>query len=402
MSLDFGEPDERLLPFAASHSESLRSIYSEMHDVKSEVVITDHNSHSMGDSLDRYVDMRVDGDLLDWAKRENLSVGVEGIYPNHLGDAIRAGSLTPLVSATRRRRWANGIRALYARSSGDRLMVFVAPGRDYVIHNAELIASYMQRRNDSIQTVTYYPKAESSVATWTRLLGFQLDRLVIIGYSDLLLQLLLHRGASIESRQENEYYVVVRARFAGGASFTLLSVRFSYWGSMARHLASSLLRAGAETILYCAKLGTIDPGRSPYDGLYIPTRYFIGGQSGRSYEVVAPMNPVAEAFPALATGPHLTVATMMRETRELVSSARSLHICSVDNEIGEIAYAFAAEGAGRGFSAIHFATDSPAGLGDQRSRSSDLTTSRTSRDRASRDRSLDEVANVLFDFLRMY
>lgn len=379
----------------ASH---LSTMYKDGSSLLRELCISNEAEHSMGPALPRYVAQRVNEVALEFARAHNFDVTVEGVYPVHARAIWPDLDYFPIPQQGRGK-WGNSVRSTYAVDlNGDvgRVRVFCPPGRDYNLHHGELIQSALGP-NHRVREVIHFPSVDSSVLKWTGLERGRFDTAVVVGYAEQLATILTtFPDVSNLGTTGNSYYMATRLRFRSGRSVTFLAFRFSFWGSMARRLAAGLASNGLTELYYCGKLGTMG-NDAPYQRLYTPSAYY-SLYGGVMTETRTPKNPLLSWRSGLDSGGHLSVPTMMRETRTLIDRACSNEIQTIDNEITEFAAGLSEAETDCGFSALHFATDRPHGRSDLSTERHDLTSARLPGERRARESSLNSVAITLHDF----
>jgi hypothetical protein len=210
--------------------------------------------------------------------------------------------------------------------------------------------------------VVRYPAAEETIADWTGLAGFvETGDRVLIGYVQELVPSLVERGADVLEQRSNEFYGAVRLRFPRSREVVCaLGVRFSFWGCISGRLAAACGRLGASEIVYAGKLGALTAPGDIYGRLFAPSMYLhVGPRAELVGPAEGPPNGLLELYPALDSGVHMSVGTVLEEDVKQRAYADRFEVNSIDNEIAQIALALAqsSDGDGTAFSALHFATD---------------------------------------------
>ncbi|SIS10684.1 hypothetical protein [Microbacterium sp. RURRCA19A] len=354
--------------------------------------------HSMGKTLVRYVEQRVDVQALEIAVARDARILVQSVSPEMLAkmaitEREQGGGAHPI-------KWANRIRSVYVNApssvSPPTLRVFVPAGLDYTVHIAELIQFQLGTRRE-LSDVTYFSEYEHRIASCLDFLQGKIEEIVVLGNSELMIPYLVEGGAVLNSLEEDGLYRAYRMRFHG-IYFTLLSVRYSFWGSVAGILSSAIIRAGCRHLVYVGKLGSLTDAPL-YQKTFVPNAFYNLGHNGEIATIAAPRNPLLEWNGDLATGSHLSVPTMMRETKELITGALRAGFATVDNEVSVMAHAISAISTDLGFTALHYATDHPRSVEDRSSFSSDLTTGREISERSLRATALSRISHLLTSYI---
>jgi hypothetical protein len=329
--------------------------------------------HTMFDALDEYVAQKLPTAALYQALIDGVSIEVHGIYPPHLpalAPSLGLGEISPVPFAPQRGdKTLNFVRPSFFRersASGERLLVAVTPGREYLRHYAGLIRHFLFLHTSQAQArirIVRYPEAERSVASWTRLEhGFvSPGDIVIVGYVEEIGRALRTHGYEAGATRENAYYLSARYRTPSGQMLNLIGVKYSFWGGLAGRLTEAFCRAGASEILYCGKLGALSAPTDVYERIFCPSRFVHLEHQRLVEEIAPPPNRFLRRFPELDSGAHVSVPTVIEEDYLQRDAASAVAASSIDNEITHMAAAVASHNRGAcgeiSFSAIHFATD---------------------------------------------
>lgn len=329
--------------------------------------------HTMFDALDEYVTQKLPTAALYQALIDGAPIEVHGVYPPHLARVaprLGFGDLAPVPFAPQRSdKTLNFIRPTYYRersASGERLLVAVTPGREYLRHYAGLIRHFLFLHTSQAQDrvrIVRYPDVEASIAAWT---GLESDfvapgETVVVGYVEEIGRALRAGGHSVGPVRENADYVSARYRTPSGRALNLIGVKFSFWGGIAGRLTQAFCRAGASEVIYCGKLGTLSAPDDVYERIFCPSRFVHLEHERLVEEIAPPPNRFLARFPELDSGAHVSVPTVIEEDYLQRDAASAVEASSIDNEITHMAAAVAdhnrAHGQTVAFSAIHFATD---------------------------------------------
>jgi len=375
-------------------------------------------SHTMGPFLDAYVTQRISTSTIDRAVSDGMDIEVQGVYPTHASQLFKGATELVSPQAGRPEKLFNVIRpgyllapntsAVAPSDNGNKLVVVVPPGRDYIMHNASLIRHYLASRGvsaDRLKSIVRYPIAEDRIADWTRL-GHVIsagDR-VLIGYVNEIVQRFVGWGGRISDVHDDEFYTAIRIVIPGGKEVCALGVKFSYWGCIAGRLAAAVQAFGASELIYAGKLGALSSPDDVYSRTFVPSSFLVCSESMRLLRKdAAPPNGLVSMYPELDSGTHMSVATVLEEDHPQRRQASGYAVTTIDNEIAQIAQAITDRQRNRGmwFSAIHFATDYLWGPDETVDRTTPcLANNRTSQALRLKAEALETVAQLLFRYYR--
>ncbi|WP_131766601.1 hypothetical protein [Candidatus Protofrankia californiensis] len=331
------------------------------------------SDHTMAEDLDPYVDQRVSTELIRGAVVRRVPIEVHGVYPAHfnlVATALGRRVQQSLGSNQQPDKILNGVRPELFKAHDpygqELLCIAVPPGHDYVTHYASLVAHAMSRYTrptGQLLRVWHYPDAEHAIAEWTGLNESLVNgaETVVLGKIELLSDILGSVGYHRIEHQATPYYDASTFSRPRGRRVTLLGVRFSYWGSIGGRLARQCCNLGAREIIYVGKLGTLDEPKDIYNRLFVPSRY--GLLSGIRVRQVSdgPPNLLLDRVPALDSGLHVSVPTVLEEDHAQREVARLLGARTMDNELAQMALAVHEwnidTGGSVSFSGLHYATD---------------------------------------------
>lgn len=338
----------------------------------SEVPVTGPLDHTMAADLDEYVRQRIPVGVMEDALLRSADIEVHGVYPAHFAAvATRLGArhVVTIGALQLPGKRLNGVRPQLFTGSDcfgrERLFVAVPPGRDYVLHYASLVRHLLRGvspRRDSTLSVWRYPRAEREIAEWTGLDATLVEPgdTVVLGKVELLRQLFQQRGRTRTATRATAYYSMSRHRFPH-RQVAVLGVNFSYWGSIAAVLAHRCCELGAREVVYLGKLGTLSRPQDVYSRLFVPSRYGLLQHLTLTAAPTGPPNGLLQYAPALDSGLHLSVPTVLEEDHQQREVAVQLGATTVDNEMAQMATAVDAWNAAAGtevrFSGLHYATD---------------------------------------------
>lgn len=328
--------------------------------------------HTMAHDLDAYVAQRIPVHVVRAAARDHIGIEVHGVHPLHLPEVAQCRgwrSLAFLAAPERPGKRLNSVRpALFGGCDpfGSRkLIMAVPPGEDYVRHYGGLLRHLLRHetvRVDEVLSIWRYPNAENTIAEWTGLGDTVLcgAKTVVFGKVSKIAKAM---DDAIQPTQPTVFTHYTAWTYAtNGRTICLLGVHFSYWGSIAGKLARRCVDLGADEILYAGKLGALTSPTELYGRLFVPSRYAI--LSGATVRTITngPPNGILAHSPALDSGLHVSVPTVIEEDFHQREVAAALGATTIDNEISQMAAAIDDANLLRnthpvGFSALHYATD---------------------------------------------
>lgn len=310
-------------------------------------------THTMGDSLHRYLAMKIHP-LVDCSEWTNLVV---------VGQHSRVHDPEAVVSSKEKRdKLFNWMRPT-AKHVGADLHIQCFPGADHVKHYAALLATYLRisRGNEAALKVFYEvvgnERTISTLESGTNILQMPRVDVVVIG--------LVHRLGDLTSSspfigsRDDEFAWVVKRFGKSGKMVAFLGCRFSFWGSIGGDLVRVVAKhTGAKQLIYFGKLGTTRPSVQP-------NRYLASGDSSwvpdagvvQWKNILAPALNAATKIP-LVLGKHETLPSVLFETNEWLAKANARGHDFVDPEVGQMA--LAAVETGLEFGYLHVISDNVA------------------------------------------
>lgn len=338
------------------------------------------SDHTMFEALDLYAQQKLPSREMAELLHSGGSVEVHGTYPTHLPSLLEGRRFTDVrlldIQTENQRAMAttkrfNTVRPHFYRAFDAKgrevILVAVGCGDDYVMHYASMVRHACQVASvtdlERRLRVVRYPTAEEDIAGWTGLdhtLVAEGDR-VVIGYVEECRDRLGGDAATIQS-EENSFYGSDTLLCGDGRRVTFLGVKFSFWGSISRHLAARLCHLGASEIIYVGKLGALSSPEHLYDRIFAPTSFAVLRHDTVEHLVDPPPNPLLErSRRAAGTGMHVSIPTVLEEDYAQRRQAEVLEAASIDNEISQIALAITdhnrTNGSSVGYATLHFATD---------------------------------------------
>ena len=372
------QPDKTIpsLPIGSKPSVDLGNLYSLQ--IRSEWIRLPSSrplDHTMYKALDKYVGDKLPVQDIEKVINRSGLIEVYGVYPEHFESLARYigfsrfERLDYVQKPTEKK--LNYVRPAFYRVSRaetpEIIGVSVVPGCDYVFHYATMIRHFVLNLTKDAQkriAIFRYPLAEKRIASWSGLesnLVTKGDR-VVIGYVSFADEVFRNRkdfeylGSVI-----TDFYESSRFRLPDGTVVNLLGVKFCFWGSISEVLAMQLCSLGCAEIIYVGKLGALSKPEDVYFRIFCPSHFVLLHHDQVVYKVAPPQNHLLRTFPALDSGCHVSVPTVLEEDYVQSQVARGLRAQSVDNEIAQIAHGVTLYNAQStqpvSFTAIHFATD---------------------------------------------
>lgn len=375
--------------------------------------------HTMFTALDDYVERKVPTTQIRSAIERSMRIQVHGIFPPDARDVLRRAGYRSLRTIERDehpspKNW-NKVRPQFFTGTtpdGDRAVIAaVIPGVDYVHHYATLMRHYaLTLSTDAanlIDVFRYRAAEELGLPTWSRLPTNLIragDR-VVLGYVDELLEEFGLSAAEVVPDTDGNYGI--RRVPTESEDVVFLGVRYSYWGSISQHLVAELCRQGASEIIYVAKLGSLTSPHDVYKRIFVPSKFALVQHDEVQLNVPEWLpNRLLEQNPALNTGLHISVPTVLEEDYKQRQLASQLQANSIDNEIAHMAWAVSNHNARTdpavSFSAVHFATDYVRGEHERTVPvEHNLASNREKAAIIERQKALAMIANVLRPYFRL-
>ncbi|KAJ8070812.1 hypothetical protein OCU04_001174 [Sclerotinia nivalis] len=223
--------------------------------------------------------------------------------------------------------------------AGDKLRINCFPGRDYVKHYANIIATHLAIEGRDLEIVKVVLPAEEEgyeVFLNSNLRGLETEKtnLVIVGSfpEDIL------RSSEPWSGGENadELFSWQTITRPNGFKATILKCRVSFWGDLAGQLVRCLREicgASLQYVIYVGKLGTLAKEHKPNLTLATGSSSYVRG------EFIEWENPISERILGkVQRGVHFTSASVLDEDQVWFEKLRE-KFCWVDPEIGHMAFA---------------------------------------------------------------
>ncbi|KAK3986435.1 hypothetical protein QBC44DRAFT_139585 [Cladorrhinum sp. PSN332] len=318
-------------------------------------------THTMGASLPQYLKIKVHQEVL---RRRYDEIIVMGAYNRYFTSSVP-------FDGEKRDKPFNWERPT-ARPSDDGKILYIEcfPGYDHIEHYAEIIASYLHileapgpnQRTDLTRSdrVAFIPSScsdtLSALQLCTNLLSFPGD-----GVDTVILGMVWHLSnltswPSTQFQGTGPWQWIIHQYPRSNRRVAFLGFRPAFWGCISGEVIHLLSRqfASIKEFIYIGKLGTLTPGIRP--------NHFLatGSQSLLNNRIISWDNCLSNSVSKIAkdsvvVGSHVTLGSVLHETKEWHASHRRDGIDFVDPEIGNMAQA--AVRSGRRYGYLHLITD---------------------------------------------
>ncbi|KAL6239643.1 hypothetical protein BDW75DRAFT_197945 [Aspergillus navahoensis] len=334
-------------------------------------------THTMGDSLHGYLEMKIDREILlqDWT-----SILVIGCHDR---------STRTLRSKTEKTdKPFNWQRPTMYVAGEQRLEILCFPGVDYVEHYAAVVATYLSLHGKQAQAEVVRYMHPDPRASLTLLLQSNLSRMgnvdvVVVGYVHGL-----SPGPWAGDGSADELFGWKILDHTENHRVALLGCRVSFWGDIAGNLIRALAVLNkTRCVLYIGKLGTIRPALEPNRWLATGSCSEIHGETV-TWENV--LDEVTKTRDLVVRGKHFSLSTVLDESREWLHAHQG-QFDFVDPDIGHMG--IAAKECGVGYGYLHIISDNLA-----KKYAYDLSNERLQRVRMDRKRLIREMKEVLAEF----
>ncbi len=305
-------------------------------------------NHTMGDSLPRYLEIKVHQAALERAYDE---IVVLGRYSRYSPDSIT-------FDGEKRDKPFNWERPT-ARVDGNTLYLECFPGYDHIEHYAEIIAAYLkirEQRGDHLtpsNRVSFVPASCSD--TQIALAATNLTQFPGEGVDTVILGLVWHlpqlTGSAEWSGSGPRQWIL---RSFDGRRVAFLGFRPAFWGDISGEVVHYLAsRFGVKEVIYLGKLGVLRRGVRPNSWLATGGRSLVNGRVVE-WENVLAASVARRAKDATIVGAHVTLGSVLHETKSWHADLVDV-IDFVDPEIGMMAQAAVRSGIRYGY--LHMITD---------------------------------------------
>ncbi|MEJ1383061.1 MAG: hypothetical protein RPV21_01615 [Candidatus Sedimenticola sp. (ex Thyasira tokunagai)] len=368
--------------------------------------------HTMGDKLSSYLDTKLSGEqkkVLRECIENRTPIEVHGACFEHYVEVLSRNGCSlksdePKFVERRhknsKKRFNNSRPKFLLVDKGKQcvLMVFVFPSKEYVFQNAEVINGWLKYNVDKYDggevTCVIYPELSGLVAKWTKLdkliekVGVVFGDILVFGYVEQFAGVLQRK--SFERMYAEEFANIEGIPHYGVNVFRdrktkkrciLLGVKYSFWGEASSRIVEEFAHKGVRDFVYLAKAGARIV-KTPSDlevsnltgGIYSIEKPFYSwsyndteskaGSVKGPYEVESAISPYLGAEGVVrSTHVHLSVPSVVGETRYQETTYHECNPTTIDNEISFIAATLESINAGKDkdeahrFSCVHYITD---------------------------------------------
>jgi hypothetical protein len=376
-----------------------------------DIFVWPSESHSMANSLGKYVENRLPAKKL-YELCDNLSnVVVLGVYPTHFKDlAVDLGWDAPhrlsLVPNPRSKRF-NYIRPFYYLSSDKHtLYVCVPPGLAYLKQYTSLIWYFFSSLEKEPKfSIHYFPVAAEKLVNWTGLAieKFSRESVCVLGHVDEFEQSVPEIKGRIKIVADNQYFTRSSVRLHNDVIIELIGIKFSFWGDIAGRIATQLYREGCREVIYIGKVGALERNIELYKTTITPRSFMLAEHSQVLEQSFTIPNGLAD-FTRSNTH-HVSTPTVMEQGYIQRQALEQFLPTTIDNEIAYMALAakrFNDKHPSQpvSFSSVSFATDYLRRVREhQLPATFDLSNNRHARALQLKRRAMRSISETLYSYL---
>lgn len=296
------------------------------------ILETKPEDHTMGNSLERYLDIKIPSALKqnDFNRIVVRSVfdRTEGISTGEKNDKL-FNYMRPTVFMKDMTAYVNCF-----------------PGFDYVFHYANIMKTYFGIKNINVPIEISLP---TEIQCCDELINSGLCEIptvdtVIMGYVESL------QFLSSESNWKGEKNFLWKSVQTNHCKAILLGCKHTYWGEIAGKIVMQLAKMGVKKVIYSGKLGTLSSDIKPNYMLATGNRSILPNGQEVTWKNIFTSVTDSRVF----SGVHITVPSVLQETKSWLSLHQGKAIY-VDPEIGHMANA--ANQCGIAYSYLHIVSD---------------------------------------------
>ncbi|TGO70029.1 hypothetical protein BOTNAR_0004g00140 [Botryotinia narcissicola] len=310
--------------------------------------ITSFALHTMGPSLQRYLDIKVHH-LVPFQPWTEIEV---------VGHHIRSAPAI-IYNGEKTDKAFNYQRPTATILGEGKLRINCFPGRDYVKHYANIVATHLAIEGKDPGIVKIKLPQENAgyeefMNSNLRGLAGENTNLVLVG--SIPREILRSTEPWNDEEDADELFSWQTVTKTNGFTVTILKCRASFWGDLAGDLVRCLREicgVSLQRVIYVGKLGALAREHTPNRTLATGSKSFVNG------EFVEWENPIGEEILGeVARGVHYTSASVLDEDHAWFEKVRR-EFCWVDPEIGHMAVAARERGVRFGF--LHMVSNNLAG-----------------------------------------
>lgn len=367
-------------------------------------------THSMSHALPRYVCQKIPCPEIEEVVRSGGKIIIMGLPPEVFKFCKAKLNLPEFSEKEITKQKAGKRENIYrpvfftTKSPKKDLYISVMAGEDYIKQVSGLVAYQIESKtgkdSDKLISILSFPKLESSIPDWTDLHQFvETGDTVLIGNVAYFYDYVQEKGLyKLLSEKENYFYKSVRVKY-NSRVLNFLIVKHTFWGGMSAKLANKILQKRIFELIYMSKVATLKSPAEIYNKIYSPSRFLLL-RNGKIESINNLKNGIAEYFPKLNSGTHLSVSTVIEEDMKMTSLARSLNAHSLDLEVSNLAKEIIASKSNVRFSSIHIVTDylRSKGEGDKKT-VYDLSNSRDQEAALLKKKSWVQIYGLMLEYL---
>ncbi|KAH8803022.1 hypothetical protein F5884DRAFT_494315 [Xylogone sp. PMI_703] len=353
-----------------------------------DLFITFPETHTMGQSLERYVSQRVHQAIRDAEWQEILVTGT-----------LERNTPAQLASWEKLDRPFNFQRPTVTKIDHTTIRLNCFPSRNLIQHYASVVASYLALKGRSTNPVrSLMPPDSEPLQTLLKsnLRSLEKTDVIILGEVHKLTN--LPPGAWWTPAGQSAPGLFAWKKFSSGENrgnrgkiVTLLGCKQSIWGQTAGDIVRVVRETGVKYVLYVGKVGALTAE-------YAPNKWIAtGGETmveGRPVYWDNPLQEFANRSQRIASGAHITVSSPLCETVDWLKQ-QSEKYAWVDCETGYIADA--AKSGDIRFGYLHIVSDSLKHTGEQNLSNEDCVEVDTEREDLYRD--IERILTAFLDSL---
>lgn len=337
--------------------------------------------HTMGDKFKIYIETKLSDEqknILKNCAEEEISIEVHGSPHAHIRTLLKKYNYEAEKEFFERNRKSlknfnkDRPKFFYVKSAeGEKkLIITVFPSEEYIYQYAEIIKAWYLYNKKSRQpkiSCIIYPILNKTLTNWTGLdteiediIKIVKGDILVIGYVDIFSRSLRYKGFLRLFKEEYKYFGLDRCYGiniykdpVSKKRCIVLGVNYSFWGSASSFIVRSLLEKGVEKVIYLAKAGTLT-GKNPRKGKFTEYLNFIQGPyyiwkyleySNHKEGQIECIENITNSFSSyftnrqdiMITSSHISVPSVVGETRQQEDDYRGYNPSTIDNEISFIA-----------------------------------------------------------------
>lgn len=293
------------------------------------ITITDTDSHTMGNSLRRYLSIKIHP-LIETEQYNKIKV-------------IGSYDRTAIISCKEKKGKLHNYYRPTATLHKNTLFIKCFPGYDYIYHYTNIIKSHLALNNKNPSIVSWELPSDQQCQAPLTLIKHNLSKksdTIIIG---TLTQLFKDATWTESDTSFSSTYII------NTTPVDLLMVKHSFWGDIGGRLITILADEGYKKVIFIGKLGSLCSDYQPNIFLASGNKSYINGKFVTWKNIFSKCTA-----DNLIKGIHITVPSVLTETKMWLKKNIN-KFDFVDPEIGHMA--MSANKSGIGFSYLHIISD---------------------------------------------